>query len=235
MILPMVREARRLAVDLYAKARPKQYKQAHELKYWKGCVSREGVLSNDHYKAFYTSFFDLSLSAYAGKRVLDIGCGPRGSLEWATMARERVGLDPLVPQYLKLNASAHRMTYVAADSHDIPFADDYFDVVCSFNSLDHVDDVDGTIREIKRVTRPDGTFLLIVEVNHPPTATEPISLGWSIVDAFTDAFELVDTGRFEIGNHDIYGQLRANARFDPRNGLDRPGIVTARFTKRAGA
>ena len=30
----------------------------------------------------------------------DIGCGPRGSLEWATMAAERVGLDPPVNKYL---------------------------------------------------------------------------------------------------------------------------------------
>ena len=29
----------------------------------------------------------------SGMRVLDVGCGPRGSLEWATMAARRVGID----------------------------------------------------------------------------------------------------------------------------------------------
>lgn len=230
MILPVMREARRLAGEIYARVLPEHFKHTHELKYWKGRVRNEGTLSNDHYQPFYTSFFGLTPSAYVDKRVLDIGCGPRGSLEWADMARERVGLDPLVPEYLKLNGAAHRMTYVAASSHRIPFEDHHFDIVCAFNSLDHVDDVDGTIAEIKRVTRPGGTFLLIVEVNHPPTATEPVSLGWDVVDRFTDRFTLVSSGRYEIGDHDIYGQLRKDARFDEARGLDRPAILTARFT-----
>src|SRR4029079_10710133 len=100
---------------------------------------------------FYTSHFGLSASDYAGKRILDIGCGPRGSLEWADMTAERVGLDPLADEYLKLGAKNHKMSYVAAPSEKIPFPDGHFDVVCSFNSLDHVDDIPTTINKIIRV------------------------------------------------------------------------------------
>jgi ubiquinone/menaquinone biosynthesis C-methylase UbiE len=36
----------------------------------------------------------------------------------------------------------------------IPFPDAYFDVVCSLNSLDHVDDFDKVAAEIIRVLAP---------------------------------------------------------------------------------
>ena len=39
-------------------------------------------------------YFNLDKSFYKNKRILDVGCGPRGSLEWDDMALERVGLDP---------------------------------------------------------------------------------------------------------------------------------------------
>jgi ubiquinone/menaquinone biosynthesis C-methylase UbiE len=44
-----------------------------------------------------------------------------------------------------LNGGLHGMTYVAARSEEIPFPEGYFDVVSSFNSLDHVDDLDGPL------------------------------------------------------------------------------------------
>lgn len=57
----------------------------------------------------------MALEELAGRRVLDVGCGPRGSLEWADRARVRVGLDPLVDAYRELGVADHAMGYVAAD------------------------------------------------------------------------------------------------------------------------
>jgi ubiquinone/menaquinone biosynthesis C-methylase UbiE len=97
--------------------------------------------------------YGINREDYRGKRVLDIGCGPLGSLEWADMTAQRVGLDPLVPRYLKMGSSKHKMEYVASGSENIPFPDGYFDFVTSLNSLDHVDNLDLTIHEIKRVVK----------------------------------------------------------------------------------
>ena len=76
------------------------------------------------------------------------------------MTTQRVELDPLVPDYLKLGADKHKMEYVAAGSEDILFPDGHFDIVTCLNALDHVDDLDATIREVKRVTKHGGFFLL---------------------------------------------------------------------------
>lgn len=70
------------------------------------------------------------------------------------MASERVGLDPLVDGYRALGIGQHKMTYVKGGSEKIPFPDGHFDIVTSFNSLDHVDNLDATVAEITRVTAP---------------------------------------------------------------------------------
>ena len=77
-------------------------KREMEIRYWRKRQQAERVLRHDHHAWFDTEAFALSPRDYAGKRVLDIGCGPRGSLEWADGAAERVGLDPLVEDYRSL-------------------------------------------------------------------------------------------------------------------------------------
>ena len=98
---------------------------------------------------------------------MNIGCGPRGRLEWADITAQRVGLDPLVPAYLKLGADKHKMEYVASGSENIPFPDGHFDIVACLNALDHVDDLDATIREVKRATNGAATsyFALHYRIN----------------------------------------------------------------------
>ena len=79
-----------------------------ELAHWSERKDSEGLLENYWFEHFYTTYFGLSLADYMGKRALDIGYGPRGSLEWATTALEQVGLDPLADGYLRLGAMGTR-------------------------------------------------------------------------------------------------------------------------------
>ena len=204
-------------------------KQSHELDYWKSRYRAEGPLHGSHFQRFYTDVFGLTTDNYAGKKVLDIGCGPRGSLEWANMAQERVGLDPLADKYMKLGAAKHQMTYVASPSEQIPFPDGHFDIVTSFNSLDHVDDLQRTIQEIKRVAKPNGHFLLIVEIDHPPTPTEPLTLTRDILNTFAPEFSPVKYWTCAIDStHDVYGSISAAK--GATSG--QPAILCAKFIRR---
>jgi ubiquinone/menaquinone biosynthesis C-methylase UbiE len=202
-----------------------------EFSYWNERHQKEGTLSNDHFEKYYTSHFELSHDDYRDKKVLDIGCGPRGSLEWASMAKERVGLDPLADTYKKLGTDKHAMRYVASGSETIPFDDGHFDIVCSFNSLDHVDDLDKTIAEIVRVVAPGGTFLLLTDLHDEPTECEPVVFGWEIVQRFTPPLELVKERRYEKKPEGLYQSIDAGVLFDEKNSKVRYGVVSARYRK----
>jgi SAM-dependent methyltransferase len=193
----------------------RRFKEHHELRYWRGVAA---TMAHDrarqeheraHYEYFFTTFFGLTARDYAGRALLDVGCGPCGSLEWAKDARERVGLDPLADAYRKLvEDDRQAMAYCAAPSENIPYPDGHFDCVSTFNSLDHVDDVGATIRELKRVTAPKGRILAIVEIGHAPTPTEPHWLDESVVDAFAPEFKAVNVRVFGVReDHNLYASL----------------------------
>lgn len=210
---------------------PEAFKRHSELRYWQGRLQSEGGFSNDHYAYFYTAFFGLQPEFFVGKRILDIGCGPRGSLEWADLAAERVGLDPLADEYLKMGAARHQMTYVASGSEAMPFDDGHFDVVCSFNSLDHVSDLPATIQEIGRIAKRGGVFLLITDVNHDPTPCEPICFSWDIVEEFQPSFELLEQRRFEKFEDGVYKSIRQGRVYDDTDTTKRYGILAAKFQR----
>jgi len=218
-------------LKILAKVAPLRIKRIRELYYWKYMKEEEKELNSRHYHAFFTSNFNLNNEFYINKKILDIGCGPRGSLEWADMASERIGLDCLADEYLKLGSDKHDMTYINAPAEKIPFKEEYFDVISSFNSLDHVDDIDTTITEIKRVLKPKGLFLLITDVNHEPTVTEPLTLSWEIVNDFEPEFEIIEEKHYEKQNG-IYKSIRENKIYDHNDVTIRPGVLSVKFMKK---
>jgi ubiquinone/menaquinone biosynthesis C-methylase UbiE len=202
-----------------------------ELAFWRYKKVREGSLGNRHYKFFYTTYFSMTEQEYAGKTILDIGCGPRGSLEWAEMAAERIGLDPLADAYLKMGASSHKMTYVKGNAEKIPFPDGYFDFVSSFNSLDHVGDARKAAGEILRVLKKGGILLLIVDIHPRPTLTEPQTLWWNAAAKYFRGFEILEEKKLEsVRRGKIYKNLRSAVPLRTP-GKDR-GVLTLKLLKR---
>lgn len=221
---------KRCARPLFIAAFPIAYKHSSEMTYWAGRFKAEsGSLSNSHYEPLFTTVYNLTRDDYKDKRVIDIGCGPRGSLEWATMAAERVGLDPLANKYLEFGVSKHAMKYVTAPSECIPFEDGYFDIVTCLNALDHVDDLNETIAEIKRITRKGGLFLVSVEIDHPATATEPVVISERDMDKFSPEFETASS--FKVGtpdDHDLHGAVRNR---QPLYEFGKPGVYVAKMRR----
>jgi SAM-dependent methyltransferase len=201
-------------------------KGAAELEFWRERHAAEGRFANRQFERFFTEQWGIGREFYAGKRMLDLGCGPRGSLEWADMAAERVGADPLVHRYRELGIEAHAMTYVKAGAERLPFDTGHFDVVSCFNALDHVDDVDAAIAEMTRVAAPGALGLLLVEIGHAPTVHEPHTLSWDLLDEF-EGWEALDSWRTGIdAEHDVYGSW---LRREPWDGG--PGLLAAKLRR----
>ena len=208
-----------------------------ELAFWERRLQQQGRLSNDHFEYFYTTHFGLDKAFYRGKKILDIGCGPRGSLEWASEAGLRLGIDPLAEAYRRLGTDLHAMVYVSGSGGNLPFPNDSFDIVCSFNSLDHVDDLGKVIHEIGRVTAQGGVFLLLTDIHQRPTLLEPSAFEWDIIDRFMPVFGLLDEKHIEYtafspeGFGDMYQSLQRGVPYNVQDPRIRDGILSARFLK----
>jgi ubiquinone/menaquinone biosynthesis C-methylase UbiE len=204
-------------------------KQTFEFAFWAKLRARQRM--SGVYEPCFTELMQLSASDYRNKRLLDIGCGPLGTLEWADMAAERVGLDPLADRYRLLGTSRHKMTYVTARSESIPYADGYFDIVSCFNALDHVDDLDHTIAEIKRVLATGGLFLLAVDTNHAATIAEPIAIDWQIGKRFKPECSIELEQHYERSSTSYIDVMAQKAYFNHDDPSPRPGIIVLKLRK----
>ena len=172
-------------------------KRLYELTYWRWRYFQEKGLSHSWYEGLFTEIPKLDRSIYSGKKVVDIGCGPRGSLEWLDDAALRVGIDPLLGDYLKFGIEEHASNYVASQVEDLPFKASSIDVVTSFNSLDHVDDLMLALKEIERVLASGGYFILLVEVHPKSTLSEPITIPWNLTSLLSHSFLILKEDHFE--------------------------------------
>ncbi|AUX44152.1 3-demethylubiquinone-9 3-methyltransferase [Sorangium cellulosum] len=90
-----------------------------------------------------------------GRDVLEVGCGTGLLLaRIAAFARSARGVD-LSPGMLE-RARARGLDAVEGSATALPFADESFDVACSFKVLAHVQDVRAALAEMARVVRPGG-------------------------------------------------------------------------------
>ena len=208
-------------------------KEWKELRYWRRKQAEETNLTNTHYAHFYTACFGLGLNDYRGHRILDVGCGPRGSLEWATTAAEAVGVDPLADRYRALQTRNQRMTYVNAYAETMPFENGHFDDVFCFNALDHTADFRRALNEIHRVLRVGGRFLLITEVNHEPTLAEPNCILPEELAALIECkFDFRSRGLYQVrADHNVY-QSVVDADAVSTLAFGTPAIFTAHCIKR---
>ena len=110
-----------------------------------------------------------SLIAFVGHgegEALDVGSGEgRVSRELKACGYRVTASDP-VPELVNAAKEARSADdYAIASGTDLPFEDARFDLVMAYNVLMDVEDVSGTLTEIRRVLRPAG--ILIISIVHP--------------------------------------------------------------------
>jgi SAM-dependent methyltransferase len=121
----------------------------------------------DAYWYFRDAVFDAILPAPRG-RALEVGCGEgRVTRDLVELGHDVVALDPAAT-LVRAAADVDPVgRYALADGLELPFADDEFDLVMSYNVLQNVADLPRAVREITRVLKPGGA--LCVCVVHPVT------------------------------------------------------------------
>jgi SAM-dependent methyltransferase len=97
------------------------------------------------------------------RAVLDAGCGVGyGAAHLAEVAESVVGVDRAEEAiaYARERYARPNLELRVGDLLDLDAAGGSFDVVCSFETIEHLEDVDAFLAEVVRVLRLDGVFLV---------------------------------------------------------------------------
>lgn len=98
---------------------------------------------------------------FTGKTVLDVGCGTRGILP-VIKAACRIGLDPTINRVNNHFNQTPGIIYISRKAEEIPLGTASIDVVVCNNALNHFENPQKALDEMKRVLKPGGTLLLEV-------------------------------------------------------------------------
>lgn len=136
------------------------------------------------------------------------GYPPTSAVHHQTYLRigEEVDLDGLFEFTLERSLfNQERLSFAQGDVARLPFADESFDAVFSFNGLEHFGDVDGALREMSRVLRPGGVMFVHAEPLFYSCAGshlyELLPIPWGHL--FGDADELIDVYMDLYGGEDV--------------------------------
>ena len=157
--------------------------------------------------AIHLKRYAFALPFCVDRRVLDAGCGVGyGSARLAARAASVVGIDVSddAIAYAKAHYGAPNLSFQTMDAAALSFDDASFDAVCSFETVEHVDDAERVVAEFARVLTSDGV-LVVSTPQVERTTTSPANPFHRIEFARADFEELL---RRHFDSVELYGQRR---------------------------
>jgi len=108
-------------------------------------------------------FFNRYIPNWQGLKALDVGCGGGFSCEFmAELGVDVYGIDQsqkcIEAATNHANTSGFEIDYCCGMAENMPYPDNYFDVVVCVDVLEHVASVPYVISEIFRILKPNGLF-----------------------------------------------------------------------------
>src|SRR5213594_2641572 len=171
--------------------------------------SLEGQIKYEHLHRYA-----LSLGFVAGKSVMDIASGEGyGAALLASKAQSVTGVDsdPESIKHAKHTYYASNLSFVVGNCDSVPLPGASFDVVTSFETIEHHDEHDEMLREIKRVLKPEG-ILIISSPNRLTYSDEPgYTNPFHVKELYYDEFYELLRKQFKYVR--VYGQRLATASF----------------------
>jgi SAM-dependent methyltransferase len=161
--------------------------------------------------ALHLKRYMFALPWCAGFEVIDVGCGVGyGTAALAETALRVIGgdIDQDAIAYARRRYGRPNVEFVKLDATELPFGDSSFDTVCSFETIEHLDDPEALVREAARVLRPAGAF--IVSTPHSAKTTYSPENPFHRVEFERADFEKMLERSF--ASVDLYGERRVQTR-----------------------
>ena len=109
------------------------------------------------------------------KKVLDAATGVGYGADYLTQVASQVigiDIDPVAIAYGKSKYSNHNLQLQVADVISTTFADSEFDVICSFETIEHLPGIPAYLQEMVRLLATDGIYIVstpqVPQTNHNP-------------------------------------------------------------------
>lgn len=112
-------------------------------------------------RRIFTAELDRALGANKARRVLEIGCGAGGMLAMLQPYGDVTGLD-IDHEYVEFCKDRGFTNVLCGSGYELPFKDGAFDLVCLFDTIEHIPDDEQALREVMRVLRPGGAVFVSV-------------------------------------------------------------------------
>jgi 2-polyprenyl-3-methyl-5-hydroxy-6-metoxy-1,4-benzoquinol methylase len=147
-----------------------------------------------------------------GKTVLDIACGEGyGSAYIAEVAGHVIGVDisPEAIQHAIQKYRRRNLEFRIGSCAQIPLAEHSIDIVVSFETIEHHDQHNEMMSEIKRVLRPDGVIIISSPEKHAYSIVSNYQNPFHVKELYRDEFEILMMRYFRhvamYGQRVIYG------------------------------
>jgi SAM-dependent methyltransferase/uncharacterized protein YbaR (Trm112 family) len=121
----------------------------------------DGLMGTDldgHYDKMTKSQLLAFAQTLSGKRVLDLGTGVGKLWDYAPADVIGYALDPSHVGASKARLRHPNLTVSASVGENLPYPDDFFDVVIAADTMEHTFSPEETLAEIRRVLKPGGVF-----------------------------------------------------------------------------
>ena len=133
------------------------YKEYYELErnhWW--FVAREGILSN-----YIHQLIEQGVLPSIDLKILNVGCGPGRSSEYLSKFGNVTSIeyDKFCCEFASEKTG---LEIINGSITELPFSDNSFDLVCAFDVIEHVEDDQLAVNELKRVTKNNSLVLITV-------------------------------------------------------------------------
>lgn len=163
---------------------------------------KEGNIRLEHLHRYL-----LAAELVSGKKVLDVASGEGFGSEILAATAEHVtgvDIDPESVAHANQRYGNDALHFVVGDAAEIPLEDNSFDVVVSFETIEHHDRHDEMISEIRRVLRPDGVLILSSPEKHMYTDVPGTKNAYHVKELYRDEFAELMAKNFK--HVAMYGQ-----------------------------